>query len=308
MPALYVAIILGIVEGLTEFLPVSSTGHLIIAGELLAFTGEKAATFEVAIQLGAILAVVVLYWPRFWALICPLPKMRDIPAALSFSSTHKNTDMPDDKNTRLPFSGVRGLFMLFLTCLPASVLGLLLHGYIKEYLFTADTVVLALAVGAVFILVVEAREKRRLALANEKKHEHNAEPVFRYHSLDDMTPSLALGIGLFQCLALWPGFSRSAATIMGGMILGAKRHVAAEYSFIAAVPIMFAATGYDVLKSWQIFTMADLPFFATGCLVSFLSAWAAVKLFISLVGKMTFKAFAWYRLALVPLVYYFMVH
>lgn len=318
MPALYIAVILGIVEGLTEFLPVSSTGHLIIAGELLAFTGEKAATFEVAIQLGAILAVVVLYWPRFWGLVWPLPKMRDMAAALSgnhetkeiHKEANKGATQTCNKLPTLPFSGVRGLFMLFLTCLPASVLGLLLHGYIKEYLFTADTVVLALAVGAIFILVVEAREKRRLAIGEQKRMEENTNtaPAFRYHSLDDMTPSLALGIGLFQCLALWPGFSRSAATIMGGMILGAKRNVAAEYSFIAAVPIMFAATGYDVLKSWHIFTMADLPFFATGCLVSFLSAWAAVKLFIHLVGKMTFKPFAWYRLALAPLVYYFMVH
>ncbi|MFI3271382.1 MAG: undecaprenyl-diphosphate phosphatase [Pseudomonadota bacterium] len=315
MPALYIAVILGIIEGLTEFLPVSSTGHLIIAGELLAFTGEKAATFEVAIQLGAILAVVVLYWPRFWALVWPLPTMTDFATVVSFRSKNPSrkpksleeqeaTSANKRVHTMPPFSGVRGLYMLFLTCLPASVLGLLLHSYIKEYLFTADTVVLSLAVGAFFILFVEAREKRRLSTLGSSKAEH----VFRYHTLDDMTPRLALGIGLFQCLALWPGFSRSAATIMGGMILGAKRNVAAEYSFIAAVPIMFAATGYDLLKSWHLFSAADLPFFATGCLVSFLSAWAAVKLFIRLVGKMTFKPFAWYRLALAPIVYYFMVH
>lgn len=296
MPALYIAVILGIVEGLTEFLPVSSTGHLIIAGQLLSFEGAKAATFEVAIQLGAILAVVVLYWPRFWALVWPLPKLAELPKALAWKGQV-------DSET-LPFRGARGLFMLFLTCLPASVLGLLCHGYIKEYLFTADTVVLSLTVGAVFILLVETREKRRLAMA----YDTVSDTPYRYQNLDDMTPCLALGIGLFQCLALWPGFSRSAATIMGGMILGAKRNLAAEYSFIAAVPIMFAATAYDVLKSWHIFEAADLPFFAVGCLVSFLSAWAAVKLFIGIVGKMTFRPFAWYRLALAPVVYYFMVH
>lgn len=265
MSQVITAAILGLVEGLTEFLPVSSTGHLIIAGDLLGFTGDKAASFEVAIQLGAILAVVVLYWPRFWGLLRPAPYVR--------------------------FAGIRGLMLLMLTSLPASVLGLLAHSTIKAYLFTPATVAFALAVGAVFMLVVEGRDQRP-----------------RYLTLDEMTPSLALGIGVFQCLALWPGFSRSAATIMGGIILGARRSLAAEYSFIAAVPIMFAATGYDMYKNWSLFSMADLPFFATGCIVSFLSAWAAVKLFINLVGRMTFRPFAWYRLAIAPLVYYFMAH
>ena len=123
-----------------------------------------------------------------------------------------------------------------------------------------------------------------------------------------MTPRLALGIGCFQCLALWPGFSRSAATIMGGMMLGAKRPLAAEYSFIAAVPIMVAATGYDLLKSWSLFSAADLPFFAVGMIGSFLSALVAVKAFVALVGRMTLIPFAVYRLVLAPLVYFFMVY
>lgn len=265
MSDMITAAILGLVEGLTEFLPVSSTGHLIITGELLGFTGPKAATFEVAIQLGAILAVVVLYWDRFWGLLRPQPYVR--------------------------FAGLRGIMLLLLTSLPASVLGLAAHSTIKAHLFTPSTVAIALAVGAVFMLLVERRTERP-----------------RYMTLDEMSPALALGIGCFQCLALWPGFSRSAATIMGGMLLGARRGLAAEYSFIAAVPIMFAATGYDLLKSWTLFTPADLPFFATGFVVSFLSAWAAVKLFIALVGRMTFRPFAWYRLAIAPLVYYFMAY
>lgn len=263
MTDLFTAVVLGIVEGLSEFLPISSTGHLIIAGELLGYTGEKAASFEVAIQLGAILAVVILYWDRFWGLLRPKPYAR--------------------------FAGLRGIMLLMITSLPASVLGLLVHGYIKRNLFSPTTVALALGVGAVLMLLVEHRKERPTHM-----------------TLDDMTPGLALGIGLFQCLALWPGFSRSAATMMGGMLLGARRNLAAEYSFIAAVPIMFAATGYDMLKSWQLFTMADLPFFAVGFVVSFLSAWGAVKIFIGLLGKMTLRPFAWYRLAVAPLVYYFM--
>ncbi len=262
MFSLYTAAILGVVEGLTEFLPVSSTGHLIITGHLLGFTGEKAASFEVAIQLGAILAVVLLYWPRFWGLIVPVPGQR--------------------------FSGVRGFYLLFLTSLPASILGLIAHDAIKKYLFNPYTVAWALLAGAIMILIVERKEKRPSCF-----------------TLDEITPKLAFGIGCFQCLALWPGFSRSAATIMGGMILGAKRQIAAEYSFIAAVPIMFAATGYDMLKSYKLFTMADMPFLGVGFAVSFISAWIAVKGFIYLLGKLTLRPFAYYRLALAPLVLFF---
>jgi undecaprenyl-diphosphatase len=259
----YVAIILGIVEGLTEFLPISSTGHLIIAGHLLDFTGPKAETFEIVIQLGAILAVVVLYWDRFLGLLFP------------------------DKDRK--FSGVYGLWLLFLTSLPASVLGLLTHHYIKEYLFSPFTVALALAVGAVFIFVVEARDKRSTTL-----------------TLDEITPKTALGIGLFQCLALWPGFSRSASTIMGGMLLGTKRTVAAEYSFIAAVPIMFAATGYDFLKNYALFESDDLIFLLIGFVVSFIAAWLAVKGFIVLLSRLTLRPFAVYRIILAALILLFL--
>ncbi len=261
----YIAIILSIVEGLTEFIPVSSSGHLILAGNILGFVGQKAASFEVFIQLGAILAVVVLYWSRFWGLLCPRPSER--------------------------FSGVRGMYFLVLTSFPACVVGLFAHSAIKEYLFTPATVLLALAVGAVCMIVVEKRNMRP-----------------QYMTLDDMTPKVALGVGLFQCLALWPGFSRSAATIMGGMLLGAQRQVAAEYSFIAAVPIMVAATGYDLFKSWHILTVADIPFFALGFVGSFVAALAAVKVFVALLGRVTLIPFAVYRLLLAPVVYYFMLH
>ncbi|MGM0644909.1 MAG: undecaprenyl-diphosphate phosphatase [Thermodesulfobacteriota bacterium] len=259
MDNLLVATVMGIVEGLTEFLPVSSTGHLIITGHLLGFSGTKAATFEVVIQLGAILAVVVLYRHRFWGLVRP--------------------------RAEEAFSGVRGLWLLFLTSVPASLLGLAVHGLIKEYLFGPVTVAWALAVGAVAILVVEALPRRS-----------------RVDSLDGITAWLALGIGCFQCLALWPGFSRSAATIMGGMLLGARRKVAAEYSFIAAVPIMVAATGYEMLGSYSLFSPSEFLFLGVGFFVSFLAAWAAVKVFIRLLAVTTLRPFAWYRLALAPLV------
>ncbi len=270
----YIAIILSIVEGLTEFLPVSSTGHLIIAGDMLNFTGEKAATFQVMIQLGAIMAVVVLYWPRFWGLLVP-PKV----------------DYPLGQEKTQRFAGLRGIYLLILTCIPACVLGLLLHSYIKAYLFTPTTVLMALVVGALFMIIVERRPSS----------------VVRQTTLDELTPREAFGIGCFQCLALWPGFSRSASTIMGGMLLGASRQLAAEYSFIAAVPIMVAATGYDLLKSWDILSSADVPFFALGIVGSFIAALFAIKGFVSLLSRCTLVPFAVYRLIMAPLVWYIML-
>ncbi|MDR2054716.1 MAG: undecaprenyl-diphosphate phosphatase [Desulfovibrio sp.] len=264
MDTLLTAIILSTVEGLTEFLPVSSSGHLILAGNLLNFTGARASTFEVVIQLGAILAVVALYWKRFAGFVKPQPYAR--------------------------FAGSRGILLLTLTSLPACLLGLLLHSVIKQYLFRPATVLIALLVGAVCMILVERRKYRVVCV-----------------ELDEMTPRLALGIGCFQCLALWPGFSRSAATIMGGMLLGAGRTVAAEYSFIAAVPIMAAATGYDLLKNLGLFSPADIPFFLAGLAGAFVSALLAVKVFVALVGRMSLVPFAVYRLLLAPFVYYFMV-
>ncbi|HMB32032.1 MAG TPA: undecaprenyl-diphosphate phosphatase [Desulfohalobiaceae bacterium] len=257
-----IACILGIVEGLTEFLPVSSTGHLIIAGEILNFTGPKAEMFEVVIQLGAILAVVVLYQRRFRGLLSADPNRR--------------------------FSGVYGIYLLILTSIPASIVGFFTSDLIKEYLFNSMTVAWALGVGALAILVVESTSCRQ-----------------KFYSLDDVTPYLAFGIGIFQCLALWPGFSRSAATIMGGMILGANRRCAAEYSFIAAVPIMCAATLFDLLKGWTLLGHKDLAVLAVGFIVSFIAAWIAVKGFIKLLTQITLRPFAFYRLIITPLILLF---
>lgn len=262
MGELWQAVVLGIVEGLTEFLPVSSTGHLIITGHLLGFTGEKAATFEVVIQLGAILAVAVLYRDRFLGLL------------------RTNPDRP--------FSGARGLWLLFLTSAPAAAIGFVAHDAIKEKLFSPVTVAWALGVGALAIIAVEAVRRK-----------------MRFKSLDHLTPAVALGIGFFQTFSLWPGFSRAAATIMGGMLLGCERKLAAEYSFIAAVPIMVAATGYDMLKNLHLFDSGDLSFLAVGFIVSFFAAWAAVKVFIGLLSRITLRPFAYYRLAIAPLVLIF---
>lgn len=255
------AVILGIVQGLTEFLPVSSSGHLIIVNHLLGLTDNTTKTFDVFIQLGSIFAVIWLYRLRFLNLFFP--------------------------KTRGGFSGMRGICLLVLTSLPASILGLLVHSYIKEYLFGPKTVALALAVGSVAMIVVE-----RLPIRH------------RVRNLNEITPKFALCVGVAQCFALWPGFSRSASTIMGGLLSGAKRPLAAEYSFIAAVPIMFAATGFDLLKSASYISAKDMPVFAVGFIVSFLAASLAIKIFVNLISRIDFTPFAIYRLILVPIVYF----
>lgn len=256
------AVILGVVQGLTEFLPVSSSGHQIITSHLLHITSENINTFEVVIQLGSILAVIAIYWKRFMGLL-----------------TFKKTST---------FSGMRGLYLLFLTCLPASLVGLLTHDYINAHLFNPISVSLALGIGALFILFAERRGEKDV-----------------YRDVDELTPKVALGIGCFQCLSLWPGFSRSTSTIMGGMLLGAKRKVAAEYSFLAAVPIMFAATGFVLLKAYKTLQAADIPFFLIGSAVAFISSLLAIKVLLKFISHASFRPFAWYRLAIAPLVYYF---
>ena len=268
MTDLWIALILGIVEGLTEYLPVSSTGHLIVAGNLLNFTGPKAACFEVFIQLGAILAVVVLYWKRFVGLI-------------PFRGAAKTGTEG--------FVGWRGLALLGLTTLPALIAGYLAHRAIKEYLFGPATVAWALGLGGVAIILAERYK-----------------PSPRVMDLDGLGYGQALSIGLFQCLSLWPGVSRAAATILGGMLSGLHRRVAAEYSFLAAVPVMIAATSYDLYKTWSLLELADLDMFAVGFIVSFIAAAAAVKSFISLVQHWSLVTFAWYRIAIAPLIYFLM--
>lgn len=259
--SLLTAAILGLIEGLTEFIPVSSTGHLILTGHALGFTGAKADTFEIFIQLGAILAVVVLYLPRFLALL--------------------------DFRSAAPFSGWHGLGRLALACAPAFVLGALFHELIKARLFAPFPVALALAAGGLLLIWIERR---------------NAAP--QVFSIEQLTPLACFLIGCFQCLSLWPGFSRSGSTIVGAMLLGAERRTAAEFSFFVAVPVMCAAVGYDLLKSLHLFSAADLPVLATGFAVSFVTAILAIKFFIAVLNRFTLAPFGYYRLLLAALVLY----
>jgi undecaprenyl-diphosphatase len=247
-------VILGIVEGLTEFLPISSTGHLILASHLLHVEGPAVDTFEVFIQLGAILAVVFIYSRRF---------------AMLF----------DFKTDPHIFAGFRGWKSLLITSLPAMVLGFLSHSYIKEHLFSPVTVLWALGLGGIAIIGVE-----RLKLKGETL------------SLDQLTLKQALVVGLFQCLALWPGVSRAAATIIGGLVAGLDRKTAVQYSFIAAVPIMIMATLYDLMKSWHDILPGDLPYFALGFVVAFILAIFAIKFFIRLLQHWTLTPFGIYRI------------
>lgn len=268
MSDLWIAIVLGIVEGLTEFLPVSSTGHLIVVGDLVNFSGEKAKCFEIFIQLGAILAVMCLYWRRFIDLI-----------------PYKGLKFDD----REGLSGARGLALLFLTSLPAATLGLLTHKAIKYYLFGPTTVAWALGVGGVAMLVAERYK-----------------PESTVQGIDGISYRQALMVGIFQCFSLWPGMSRSASTIIGGLLSGLDRKTATEYSFVAAVPIMIAATCFDLYKHWKLFEASDFVFVALGFVVSFVFAAIAVKSFIALVQKWSLAPYAWYRIAIAPFIYLFM--
>ncbi|HWP60300.1 MAG TPA: undecaprenyl-diphosphate phosphatase [Candidatus Acidoferrales bacterium] len=258
-----IAIILGVVEGLTEFIPVSSTGHLIIVGNLLGFTGQKAATFEVVIQLGAILSVLLLYGRRF---------VRLIP-----------TQSPPVKSA---LDGWSGIVRIALATLPALVVGYLAHDFIKSRLFTPVTVTWALAVGGFAILLAERFAAHRST-----------------NSLDELTLKQAFGIGLFQTLSLWPGTSRAAATIVGGLLLGLDRKGAAEFSFLIAVPVMAVATGYDFLQMRDVLASEDLLMLAVGFSVSFAVALATVAAFVRLLGRWSLAPFAWYRIAVAPIFY-----
>jgi len=256
---LAIAIILGLVEGVTEFLPVSSTGHLVLAGHLLGFRGELAGSFEIFIQLGAIAAVVFAFPGRFARLL--------------------------DIRARSGFAGFRGLWFLALTTVPGLVAGVFAHGAIKEHLFTPANVAIGLAVGGVWIILVE-----------------RFVPLPESTSVDSMSWRQALAIGCFQCLALWPGMSRSAATILGAMMVGLDRRSAAEYSFFAAVPMLLAACGYDLFRSGGALTGQDVPMFAVGLLTSFVSAWVAVGYLVRFVTRRTLDVFGWYRLAVAGMV------
>ena len=251
------AAIMGVVEGLTEFLPISSTGHLILAGALLGFDDDKAKVFDIAIQTGAIFAVILVYWQ----------KIRDTLIAL-----------PSQKKAQAFALNVLIAFV------PAVVLGLLFGKAIKANLFTPVVVASTFIIGGFIILWAEARQK-------------NAATAARIQDVDAMTPMDALKVGLIQCLAMIPGTSRSGATIIGGMLLGLSRKAATDFSFFLAIPTLIGAGVYSLYKERALLSAADIPLFAVGLVVSFISAWLCIKWLLRYIATHSFVGFAYYRIA-----------
>ena len=253
---LFKAALMGVVEGLTEFLPVSSTGHLILAASLLNLPGEKIKVFEVVIQTGAILAIVSLYMQRLVSTVVGLPR--------------------EAQAQRFTANVLIGFF-------PAALAGVLFIDVIKGVLFNPLVVALGFIVGGFVMLWVEARQARQ--------------PAQRLNDVDAVRWTDALGVGLIQCVALVPGVSRSGATIIGAMVLGFSRRTATEFSFFLAIPMLLGAAVYDLYKHRDLLSLADVPMFAVGLVVSWLSAWACVKWLMRYVASHTFVPFAWYRIA-----------
>lgn len=247
------AVLLGFLEGLTEFLPVSSTGHLLLAGHFLGFE-SPAKTFEVLIQLGAILAIVFVYFGRLMHMLVALPQ---------------------DPWVR------RFVISLFVAFLPAAVMGALLHAFIKDVLFEAPVLVCAMLIGGGFILLAV---DRWLA------------PKARFSDAMDIPPARAFGIGIFQCLALVPGVSRSGATIVGGLLLGADKRTAAEFSFFLALPTMSGAFAYDLYVNWNVIQSADVLPISIGFVMAFVTAVVVVKYALDFIGRHGFAPFAWWRI------------
>lgn len=247
------ALLLGMLEGLTEFIPVSSTGHILLAGHFLGFESTGKA-FEVLIQLGAILAILSVYFGRLWKLLVDLPR--------------------DGRTQRF----VLGVLVAFL---PAAVVGALAHDFIKTVLFeTPMLICVMLLLGGVVLLWVD-----RWAL----------QP--RYRDVMDYPLSLCLKIGLFQCLAMIPGTSRSGATIVGALLMGADKRSAAEFSFFLAMPTMTGAFAYDLYKNRDVLSTADLPIIAAGFAMAFVAAVIVVRFLLDYVSRHGYALFGWWRIA-----------
>ena len=257
------AAVMGVVEGLTEFLPISSTGHLILAGALLGFDDEKAKVFDIAIQTGAILAVVIVYWEKIASTVVALPTQR---------------------------LARRFVLNVLIAFVPAVILGLLFGKAIKAHLFTPTVVASSFIIGGFIILWVEGWGRKPL-------HDGHPDDHARIVNVESMTPLDAFKIGLVQCLAMIPGTSRSGATIIGGMLLGLSRKAATDFSFYLAIPTLIGAGAYSLYKDRALLSMADVPMFAVGLVFSFLSAWACVRWLLRYIATHTFVVFAYYRIA-----------
>lgn len=247
------ALVLGVVEGLTEFLPISSTGHLILAGDLLEFNDEKAKVFQIVIQCGAILAVVWEYRARLWEVVARLPRDR---AAQRFALN------------------------LLIAFLPLAILGLAFGSAIKAALFTPVPVAIAFIVGGLIILWAERRQHR-----------------VTVETVEDMRWSDALKIGLAQAMALIPGTSRAGATIIGGLFFGLSRKASTEFSFFLAVPVLFAASAYELVRHRALLSADDLGIFGAGFAAAFISAFLCVRWLLRYISRHDFTVFAWYRIA-----------
>ncbi len=251
------AAVMGIVEGLTEFLPISSTGHLILAGALLNFLDHgKRQVFEIAIQTGAIFAVILVYWQKIRATLVALPTEKQ---AQQFAL-----------NVTIGF-------------VPAVLLGLIFGKAIKAHLFTPEVVATTFIVGGFIILWAE-----RIQARNPR--------AVRVASVDDMSALDALKVGLAQCVAMIPGTSRSGATIIGGMLLGLSRKAATDFSFFLAIPTLIGAGVYSLYKERALLSMADVPLFAVGLVFSFISAWLCVRWLLRFISTHSFVGFAYYRI------------
>jgi undecaprenyl-diphosphatase len=256
------AMLLGLIEGISEYLPVSANAHVIILGNLLGEPADLVKTFGVALQAAPMLAVLILYWRRFEALVLP-------------SSAGKSE-----------FKGQNAWILMSLGVLPVLVTGFLFKKYFYGLMLDPLPSVIGLALGGVAILLVEYWHKEKGA-----------------NTLDQISPAQAFGIGLIQCLALWPGISRSGATIVAGLLLGLNRKASAEFSFLIGVPVFAAAAALEFHKSDLL--RANLGSFGIAFVVSFICALLSVKLFINLLGKISFKPFGWYRIALSPILWIF---
>jgi undecaprenyl-diphosphatase len=249
---LFDALVLGLLEGLTEFIPVSSTGHILLAGHFLGFESTGKA-FEILIQLGAILAILTVYFHRLVKLLA---------------------DFPRDARTR------RFVFGVLLAFLPAAFLGVLAHGFIKTVLFeTPMLICVMLILGGFVLLWIDRLELKP-----------------KFHDVMDYPLSLCLKIGLFQCLALIPGTSRSGSTIVGALLMGTDKRSAAEFSFFLAMPTMAGAFAYDLFKNRDVLSSADIPIIAVGFVAAFVSALLVVKHLLDYVSRHGFALFAWWRL------------
>ena len=248
-------VLIGVVEGLTEFLPVSSTGHIILAEEVLHFQGPPGKVFEIVIQLGAILAVCVLYRAKIFSTVTGV--VRREPIALRFAAA------------------------VIVAFLPAAVVGVAAHKYIKALLDKPEVVATALIAGGIAILVIE-----RFALRP------------RIKSVDEIDLKTALFVGVCQCLAMVPGVSRSGATIMGARVFRVDRATAAEFSFFLAIPTMIGAAVYDLYKNWSTLDWHGSGLIALGFVVAFLSALVVVAAFVRFISRHGFAVFAWYRIVI----------